>query len=313
MKWCVLIVLAVGIAAGQQQRVQTYTYDGTGNSLTGPQTDISKSPSGSNVTQRMQSINGRMVPRERIEDRVLSEDAQGKVTERIVRPYDPNGDPGPPERIVTEERTEPDGSTVTTATTYRGDINGNMAVAERSVTQTHPTATGSVADTMVERNSINNSFETVEKSTATIEKSTDGQTTDTVVYRKNTNGDFYEAARQTDDRKKVDGATVDNTADYQASPSGSMELIRQTVQKTVQQPDGSEQTQIDVYAPVVPGVAGDPDNTAPKLRVQELVDKQPTAKGTVETVIARRPTISDPTRLGPPVRVAETVCTGSCK
>ena len=50
-----------------------------------------------------QSINGRTVPMEQVEERVLRNDASGKVTERIIRRYDPQGNALPPARETIEE------------------------------------------------------------------------------------------------------------------------------------------------------------------------------------------------------------------
>lgn len=311
MRWCVFVLLA--LAAIGQERVQTYTFDGAGYRLTGPQTDISVSATGSNVTQKLESINGRMVPLEKAEERVLQDTPQGKVVERISRAYDQNGNPGPPVRTLIEEQKRPDGSVTTTAKVYRGDINGNMALAERDITETHKTATGSIAETVVERPSINNSLATAEKRSTVTEKRPDGESSNTIVQRKDPNGNFYDAVRQTVERQQTKDQTVDNTAVYVGLPTGGMRLEMQTVQQTATRPDGSSSTQVDIYSLTVPGVAYSADNTTPKLKEQQAIEKRVTPAGTVETVMSRHPTLTNPERLGPPVKIAETVCTGTCK
>ncbi len=64
----------------------------------GPTISQTKSANGSQTTVTTQSINGRTVPMEQVEEQVLRNDSSGKVTERIVRRYDPQGNPLPPVR-----------------------------------------------------------------------------------------------------------------------------------------------------------------------------------------------------------------------
>src|SRR5260370_32183389 len=94
---------------------------------------MSKSASGSTTTERLQSINGRMVPWERVEERVLRDDASGRVVERWVRHYDQTGNPTPPEKSLIEETKRSDGGSTVRTTTWRGDVNGGGAGAGRVV------------------------------------------------------------------------------------------------------------------------------------------------------------------------------------
>ena len=64
----------------------------------GPEVITSKSGNDTQTTVTMQSINGRQVPLERVEEKVVREDASGRVVERLIRRYDPQGTPTPPER-----------------------------------------------------------------------------------------------------------------------------------------------------------------------------------------------------------------------
>ena len=61
-------------------------------------------------SQITRDINGRTVPVESTEERVLSDSGSSRVIERIIKRYDANGNPGPPERVRIEETKEPDGS-----------------------------------------------------------------------------------------------------------------------------------------------------------------------------------------------------------
>ena len=87
-------------------------------------------------TERFQSINGRQVPVEQVTERVVSEDANGKVTERIVKKFDPSGQPASTERVMIEENKLPGGGSTVQETTYRNDLNGSLREAERKTTET---------------------------------------------------------------------------------------------------------------------------------------------------------------------------------
>ena len=73
----------------------------------GPTISQTKTANSSETLVTTQSINGRTVPMEQVEERVLRNDASGKVTERIIRRYDPQGNPLPPARETIEERSGP--------------------------------------------------------------------------------------------------------------------------------------------------------------------------------------------------------------
>ena len=119
----------------QQSNVSGSTsIDVNGNVVAdGPTISQTKSANSSQTVVTTQSINGRSVPMEQVEERVLRNDASGKLTERIVQRYDPQGNPLPPARETIEEQKRPDGSSTIQSTTYRTDINGNMQIVEKSV------------------------------------------------------------------------------------------------------------------------------------------------------------------------------------
>src|SRR5277367_5536317 len=132
-----MIAGSLSLTAQQSSVSSTTSVDVNGNVVRdGPSISQTKSSSGSQTTVTTQSINGRSVPMEQVEERVLRDDASGKVTERIIRRFDPQGNPMPPVRQTIEELKRPDGSSSTQSTTYQSDINGNMQIAEKSVTDT---------------------------------------------------------------------------------------------------------------------------------------------------------------------------------
>jgi hypothetical protein len=101
----------------------------------GPAVVHSKNDGRTETTEITQSVNGRTVPLERVDERVIRDDSSGRVVERIIRRYDQTGGAMTPGKEIIEEQKRPDGSSTKQVTSYRGDINGGMQVIEKSVTQ----------------------------------------------------------------------------------------------------------------------------------------------------------------------------------
>src|SRR5258708_22172228 len=87
-------------------------------------------------TELLRSINGREVPLEQVEQKVLREDSSGRTVEKIRRRFDGTGRLSSTEREVTEEQRRSDGSGTSRSVVYRNDVNGNSVEAERRVTET---------------------------------------------------------------------------------------------------------------------------------------------------------------------------------
>src|SRR6266481_1910728 len=131
---CAGLAVAAVLAAQDTSSYRTTTVDINGNRVSyGPDVTTTSSKTGSESTQLMRSVNGRMVPVERAEERVVREDASGKVVERTIRHYDSNGNPIGVEKVVIEERKDGAGNSTVTATKYGMDINGRNQVKEHSV------------------------------------------------------------------------------------------------------------------------------------------------------------------------------------
>lgn len=249
---------------------------------------------------------------EEVETRVLRKDSSGKVTERIVHRYDPQGNPLPPTRQVIEEHIKPDGSSSTESTTYSTDINGNTAISEKSVTDTQKTAAGEAAETVVERPTVNG-METVEKQSLVLSKQPNGYQSETTTYRRDGNGGFFPAARQTTEHTVQGSEATDNSAEYERDPEGDLQLHGQTVTHTVTQPDGLKNSVVDIYSPNVPGVVTG-NESGLKLLERDTIDNTPGPGGSVvQSFSVQRPTVSDPGSLGRPAQISETVCKGDCK
>ena len=271
------------------------------------QTQSTTSSSGQR-TELSRSVNGRQVPLQQSDEKVIRQDANGRVTERIVRKYDPNGQLVSTERIVTEMQRVAGGSR-TRETSYRGDINGQMQELERRTTNTQVQGQTAHSDTVVERPNINGAFEPAEKQTDVIETRDGSRHEDETVYRRSGNGSFYEATRQVKDQEKTGDKTVDHLAYYEPGVTGAMQLKSQTVSTTTRNANGAEVTEVNIYANSVDGKVQD-NAAAQQIKEQQIIERVKSGTTLTETVSVRRPTISDPSRLGDSRKVSETVCKG---
>jgi hypothetical protein len=299
----------------QQSSVSTASsVDVNGNVIAdGPTISQSKSANGSQTLVTTQSINGRTVPMEQVEERILRNDSSGKLTERIIHRYDPQGNPLPAARETIEEQKRPDGSSTTQSTTYRTDINGSMQMVEKSVTDTQKNGSGETSETVIQRPTLNG-FATVEKQSNVVSKQGNDFQAESITYRSDGNGGFYPAVRQTTEHKVQGSEITDNSAEYEKGPNnGELQLHGQTVSKTVTRPDGSKDAVVEIYSRNVPGTVSG-NESGLKLQEEQMIESKPGPGNTmVQTLSVRRPTIADPGTLGPPRQLSQTVCKGDCK
>jgi hypothetical protein len=315
VKRCVLIALACALSlTAQQSNVSsTAAVDINGHLVAdGPTISQTKFANGSQTTETTQSVNGRTVPMEQVEERVVRNDAAGKVTERIIRRYDPQGNPMPPVKQTIEEQKRPDGSSTVQSTTYQGDINGNLQIIEKSVTDTQKSGSSETSETVVQRPTANG-LATVEKKSQVVSKQGNGSQAESTTYRSDGNGGFDAAVRQTVSHAEQGSEVSDNQAEYERGPNGDLQLHGQTVTKTVTRPDGSKDSVVDIYSRSVPGIVTG-NESGLKLQEQQVIESSPGPNNTVvQTLSVRRPTVSDPGSLGPAHQISETVCRGDCK
>lgn len=313
MKYSILAsILFILPLSAQDSSVRTTTsVDVNGNRIgDGPQIDQTKSKNSVETTERMQSINGRMVPLERVEERVVRDDSSGRVVERLIHRYDATGNPTTPVKETVEEQKRPDGSSTIQTTRYQGDVNGDLQLVQKSITDTRKSGSTETSSTVVQR-PLNGSIETVEKKeTVRVNDGKNYREEDTT-YRRDGNGGFGVAVRQTKEHSEQGGQATDNTAEYEIGPEGQLQLHGQTVAKTVTEPDGSKESVVNLYGRNAPGTV-DPDGKL-KLFEQQIIDQTPRpGNKVVETLSVRRPTVSDPNALGPTQQISETVCKGKC-
>ena len=301
------ILACAGLAFSQgASTITNFGTDINGNRV--PTTSITTT--GNSRVERVQSINGRSVPLEQVEDKVVREDASGKVVERTIRRFDASGNPLPVDRVTIAETKQADGSIITDTTLRRGDVNGNLVLSEHTRAETRKNGASTMSEIVVERASINGSLELQEKqSIAAIEQGQTVQQTSTV-YRRDSNGNFVEARRDVKETTIVGATTTENSASYEPGNDGKLSLTRQETRTAVKSADGSEHSQVNVFDSVA-GRVGESGGT-PQLREQVLIERKMSGDGIVETLRVRQASPNDPGRLGAARLISESVCKGKC-
>jgi hypothetical protein len=297
----------------QDSSVRTTTsVDVNGNRVPdGAQVDQTRSKNSSETTERTLSINGRMVPQERVEEHVLRDDSSGRVVERLIHRYDAAGNPLPPVKETVEEQKRPDGGSSVQTTRYRGDINGGMQLEEKSIVNITKSGSSETINTEVQRQGVNGSLATVQKQDTVRVRDGKNYQEDSTTYRPDGNGGFGVAIRQTTQHTEQGGQARDNSVEYEPGPDGQLQLHSQTVAETVTRSDGSKESLVNLFGRNVPGTV-EPDGKL-KLYEQQTIDRRPGAGNSViETLSVRRPSISDPATLGPSRQISETICKGKC-
>lgn len=308
MKWtCVLLCLCAQALWAQSDSI-TYQPDLNGRRSVA---DRRGSSGQGQTTERLQNLNGREVPLERTEERVIREDSRGRVVERITQKFDPNGDRTSTERHVIEETNRPNGSTVR-ETVYRSDVNGRMREDERRTTESRTQGSRTTVNVTLDRPSLNGGFATVEKRNSTITTTPQQTVTDEHVLRPSGTGGFREEYREVTTEVQNDSQTTSNTAIYEPDVNRRLQLSRQRVETVTQRDDGSQVTETSLYQAAIPGRVYN-SRDSQQLYQQEIVDQRIQPDGSVvETTSVRRPTLADPKQLGPAKEIYETICRGNC-
>lgn len=310
MKFQVFLLTATCVCAQEQVRQSsTYTYDVHGRRVLSG----SHSASGPSRTETIQSINGRNVPLESVQERVISEGPEGKLIERIVKKFDSSGNLSATEKVMVEEKKHSDGSTTTGITTYDSDLNGRFALRERSTTVNRRDSDTVHAETKTERPTLNGSLELQERRVAVTTGTEKDSRTDVTIYRSTGGLSLVEAARETTEIKIETGQTTTAVAQYNTGSTGKMELAGQRVSRLTKEPDGSELEVVDVYGSVATGRAGGSSLTLPKLREQQIIERRPGPDQSMTETFSVRRTELDSEKLTPVQKISETICIGNCK
>ena len=299
--------------AWPQSATTTYLKDLSGNRVEGQAFTANGTPGDGERTERFQSVNGRQVPLEQTVDHVVREDANGKVTERILRKFTQNGELASTERVLIEESKLPGGGSSVRETTYRSDVNGRTQEAQRQTIETRVNGSTSTVSTVIDRPSLNGSFETVEKRSAVTEGPAANQRTTESVYRRDGAGGFQEAMRYVKTSSTVNNTTSETTANYEPGVTGQLQLASQSESTSTKRPDGTESIQTNLYAHTVLGQL-QANNAPMRVQEQQIVERRTNPDGSVvETLSVRRPSMADPNRLGDLQKLSETVCKGKCQ
>ena len=300
---CCLIVVR-----GQEgSTTRAYTFDTNGNRQLTLESTVTKGAKAESV----RNLNGGLSPVERTEERVIKDDATGRVVERIIHRYDGNGQPGPPEKLQIEERKNADGSRTIETQVFKGNLSGGFSMTEKTTAVARKVGNVETIDTQVARPNLNGGIELIERKQARIETGDKTKEEALIIERRDANGIFQTASKEVKQTKEANGATVENSAQYIANPAtGQLQLNAQSVAELRKRPDGSETKQISVYGMNQPGR---PNSDQPQLREQQLIEKKTTNGQTVESMSVRRPSVEDPGILGPSQKVSESICTGACK
>jgi hypothetical protein len=262
-------------------------------------------------TQRILSTNGRPIPTEKTTETVLRDDASGKTIERTTQTFDSNGRPAGVETVTIEETPRPNGGKIAKETRTESDLNGRFRPVERRITETVVSGQTTTTNVTLDRPTPNNTFQTAEKRSIVTTGPEDKQQSTEIVQRADVAGRFRPVLRTESTIQATGKQSTETTAVYQLDTVGKFNLAKQTVATTTEGPAGAV-TETNVYALATLGRTG---TAADKLQLQEqqVNETKIGADGTVtEVVSVRLPNPSDPTKLGSPTKISETVCTGKC-
>lgn len=304
-----LLVLIPFVAMGQSSST-TYQKDVNGRREAIYTTDRSGK---GGVTDRVQSVNGGTAPLEQSSERVIREDANGKVVERTIQRHDPNGRVTSTDKVVIEETKLADGGKLVRETTSRSEMNGGFREFERKTSETRVSGQTSTTNVTIDRPGINGGFATSEKRSTVTSGPKDKQTSVETVEQPNGNGGFR-AVRRTETTTQTAGtSSTENSAEYELDPTGRLYLSAQKVATTTKAVGGGEKVETTLYSKNVVGEAQGP-NGRMRMKEQQVLERTaPGPDGKVrETLSVSRPSMADPERLGPLQQVSERVCTGKC-
>ena len=300
------------MAAQSSQSFSTYGYDLNGRRVEMGSMGVTSSNGSSAVVQTMRNVNGRAVPVESAEEKVVRDGPDGKLMERILKRYDASGRVVETEKQVVEERKSGDGSVQTVTSVYRSDINGRFALEERARTESRESGGSTVAETVVERPTINGTLDLIEKRTSVARGDGRVQNAETTVLRKDASGSLREAERQVVVTKIEDGRVTQQIDEFNATSTGRMELAGQKVTTSVKNADGSETVVTDVFGSTAPGRAIHGYAGGPQLRERLIVERRAGSDGSViETFSVQRAGLEDG-KLGAVRKISERVCNGDC-
>jgi len=306
--------LATALAAQEGSRqVSTFSTGVNGSVTTGSSSAEAWTPDSYSKTTTTRGINGRIVPSESIEERVVHRDAGQTVRERLTQHYDYDGKPAGQEKERIQENSNPDGSQTVVKASYQQDLNGRFQLAEQVTSQIVKSGADRTERAVVQRPGLNGSMETGARVNTVMTGGPGREQERVATYRKDVNGRFYEASHSVRDRvQALAGLVSETTLAYEADASGKLELTTRTLGQIRKLPDGSEVRERTIYSGWAGGRTG-PDGGLLLLE-QWLVERKPAAGNTVrETTSVRKPDPNFPPTMGTYQTVSQSVCTGQCQ
>jgi hypothetical protein len=302
--------VSCALALAQNQSTQ-YVTDLSGNRVPSALADTSISIDGNTKRELTQSINGRTVPLEKTE---RHETTSGDTTtiEVITTRYGPTGEVGMTERTVTQREKLSNGGSTESTHVYRSDINGTLKESERRTATTQVQGSNSTTDVSIDRVGINGGFQNAEKRNIVSVASGNHTESKETVLRPSQNGAMVTALQEIRSITRNGDATSEQVADYEPGVTGNLKLARQSVTTSTKDKAGNETKQVDLYAASIDGRVQEP-GAPQQLKEQQSITRTVSPDGSVvESLSVRRPSLSDPGKLGAPEKISETVCKGHC-
>ena len=271
--------------------------------------EYTTSPNGSRSVITTKSVNGRSVPVESTEEKVVSQSGGTTIVERTIRRHDADGRPGPPELQRVEITKNADGSTTTASQLYRSDLNGNRQLAERATTTLRPMGDRTETNTTVERPSINGEVRVAEKYASVAKKTPSGSETTASTYRADSNGSLREAERSLTVVTVSGPTTKSDATTYTLNSDNRLDVSERRIGTKVAGAGGAETESIDVYGSRnVLNMTDVSSGSQPRLQQQITVDRKPRGDGTVvETVTVKGRLPNDPSQFGTVEQVSNVI------
>lgn len=301
-----LLIFGVPALLAAQSTTTTYTTDVNGNR----QAMAPSSRSNGDESTRYRTPSGGRATMDQSDEKVLREDANGKVVEKTIKRYDGTGKVSQTIKVLVEETKFAGGGSVVRETSSQADLNGRFVQTERKTTETRVSGQTTTSNVTLDQPNINGGYQTVEKRNSVTTGPETNQTTTETVDRADTYGRMRLVERSETSKKATPNGSAENTANYEVDATGKLVLAGQKIVTTTKRPGGGEAVETSLYERNTSGrAAGD----QLRIKEQQVVEKRVNPDGTVvETLTVRRPTISDPNTLGPARQISETVCTGKC-
>lgn len=302
------VILTAGIGLAQSSST-TYQKNVNGNREAVYSEDRGKA---SGSTERGRSVDGHQVPLEQASERVVREGANGKVVERTIKRYDPNGRVSSTDRILVEETKLPNGGKLVKETLSRSDINGGFKEFERRTTETRVVGQTSESNVTIDRPNVNGGFATAERRSIVTTGPANQQISIETVEQPTGNGGFRPVRRSEAKVVASGSRSTQDVSNYELDATGRMTLTAQKTEITTKRTDGSEVVETTLFSKNVAGEVQGPDGRM-RVKEQQVLEREVGADGQVrETLSVRRPSMADPEKLGALQKVSEKICTGKC-